>query len=304
MPFWKTILLGLYYHASLPMRRQEHRRAMAEGRVPLLVLFYHRVADDRATPWTMSYGQFERQVRWLRDHFDLISLEETQRRIRSGRNCRPSVSITFDDGYADNCRDAIPLLVRERIPCTYFVSLRNVLEGVAFEHDVDCHCRATPNSAEELCAMAAAGIEIGAHTYNHLDLGRVTDRGTLAREIVVARQQLETAIGQPVRYFAFPFGHHAHMTAAAFDMTVRGGYAGACSAYGGCNLPGDDAFHLQRIPADGSMLRLKNWLTGDPRKRHIPRFPWKPRGRTLRPQTDAPQQDKQDDVSTIATGEP
>ena len=52
------------------------------------------------------------------------------------------------------------------------------------------------------------------------------------------------------------------------DCTWRAsrGYAGVCSAYGGFNFPGDDPFHLQRIHADDDLIRLKNWVTVDPRK--------------------------------------
>ena len=57
------------------------------------------------------------------------------------------------------------------------------------------------------------------------------------------------------------------LTALGSDRLAREcGYEGVCSAYGGYNFPGDDAFHLQRIHADDDMIRLKNWVTVDPRK--------------------------------------
>src|SRR5208283_1899681 len=109
------------------------------------------------------------QVGWLQRTFELISLEEVQRRLRSGINDRPAVHITFDDGYADNCQTAIPWLIKERIPCTYFVTVQNVLEGRPFGHDLTCGADLAPNSLAEIRAMADAGIEIGAHTYSHAD---------------------------------------------------------------------------------------------------------------------------------------
>ena len=102
MDIWKKLLLNVYYYGSYPVRWWSHRRAVARGRVPTMVLFYHRIADDRASAWTVSNRTFARQIGWLQGHFDLVSLEEVQRRIRSGVNRRPCVSITFDDGYADN----------------------------------------------------------------------------------------------------------------------------------------------------------------------------------------------------------
>jgi hypothetical protein len=78
-----------------------------------------------------------------------------------------------------------------------------------------------------------------------------------------------------VRYFAFPFGQHANLDPRAFELAAEAGYAGVCSAYGGFNFPGDDPFHLQRIVIDEVMIRLKNWVTMDPRKLRTPRFEYR-----------------------------
>ncbi len=271
MPTWKRLLSNLYYYTSYPVRWWNHRAAILEERVPVIVLYYHRVADDRANDWTVSNRMFARQIRWLQDHFELISLEEAQRRVGRGANHRPCVSITFDDGYAENCHAAIPLLIKERIPCTYFVTLQNVLDGGPFVHDLAQGNRFPPNTMEEVRAMAAAGIEIGAHTYTHADLAQLTDRRELHYEVVTAGEELQRAIGRPVRYFAFPYGQYAHLSREAFEAAYQAGYEAVCSAYGGFNFPGDDPFHLQRIPADEDMIHLKNWTTVDPRKRHTPR---------------------------------
>ena len=278
MPIWKRLLLNLYYHGSCPLRWWNLRRAVAAGRVPVIVLFYHRVADDRANDWTLSNRMFARQMRWLKARLELVSLAEARRRVLCGENHRPCVSITFDDGYADNCREAIPLLIKERIPCTYFVTLQNVLQGRPFPHDLDLgHHHAgenplLPNTVEQLKTMADAGIEIGAHTYTHPDLARITDPDNLRYEVISAGEDLGELVGRPVRYFAFPFGQRGNLSREAFQMAHRGGYEAVCSSYGGYNFPGDDAFHLQRIGGDDQMIRLKNWTTVDPRKANTPRF--------------------------------
>lgn len=261
----KLGLLGLYYHTSLPYRQWCNRRETAAGRAPVMVLFYHRIADDRANDWTCPFAVFQRQMHWIKRHFDVVSLGEAQRRLRQG-NHRPAVSITFDDGYADNCARALPLLIEERIPCTYFVSLRHVAEGVPFEHDVDRGQAFAPNSIEQLRKLAASGVEIGAHTRTHADLGVLDDADRLYDEIVTAGRELQDAIDSPVRYFAFPYGQRGNLSARAFAIAREAGYEAVCSAYGGFNFPGDDAFHIQRIHADPDLIRLKNWLTVDPRK--------------------------------------
>jgi peptidoglycan/xylan/chitin deacetylase (PgdA/CDA1 family) len=265
MALLNECVLGAYYCATLPSRRRAARERRARQSEPVRVLFYHRVADDHPNDWTISTRAFAKQIHWLRAHFDLVSLDEAQQRLAAGQNPLPTACITFDDGYADNMRYALPLLFEYDIPFTYFVSTNHVLGGKAFPHDL------TPNTPHQLRNLAAAGVEIGAHTRSHADLGGQLTFAQLADEIVHCKCELEDTIAREVRYFAFPYGQHANLSAAAFRLACEAGYAGVCSAYGGYNFPGDDPFHLRRFHADREMIRFKNWLTIDPRKQRLQR---------------------------------
>ncbi len=275
MPLWKQLLLSAYYDATCPLRAWSRRRRALQGRLPAIVLFWHRVADDRANAWTTPNALFLRQIRWLEKRFAFVSLEEVQRRIRAGCNHEPCVSITFDDGYADNCRQAIPWLIKKRIPFTYFVTVQNILTGEPFPDDLAMGRRLAPNNLEQLRAMASAGVEIGAHTFTHANLGATTDQRLLHYEVISAREELQKSLGHSIRYFAVPYGLHANLSKAVFALSAAAGYAGVCSAYGGFNFPGDDPFHLQRIPSGACMIQMKNWVTVDPRKLRTPRFEYR-----------------------------
>lgn len=263
---WKSWLLTPYYCATYPVRAVRNRRAAAQGRAPLMVLYYHRIADDSANSWTLSNAEFENQLDWLAKRFEFVSLREVQNRINSPGNNRPAISITFDDGYAENCEHALPLLIRRGIPCTYFVTVENALTGKCFPHDLAQGNKFRPNTVEQLRFLASSGIEIGSHTRTHADLGKIQDPDLLYDETVKASCDLEEALGRPVRYFAFPYGLHANLNRQAFRLAREMGWEGVCSAYGGYNFAGDDAFHLQRIGAEGPLSRLKNWVTVDPLK--------------------------------------
>jgi peptidoglycan/xylan/chitin deacetylase (PgdA/CDA1 family) len=239
----------------------------------VMIVYYHRVAEDAANSWTVPFALFRRHVNWMRRHFELVSLDEAQRRVRAARNARPCVSITFDDGYAENCDRALPWLIEERVPCTYFVTSWNLLERQPFPHDRANGHHFPPNSIDELRHLAAAGIEIGAHSRTHANIGAIRDPDVLYDEVAACGDELRHALGLPIRYFAFPFGMHKHMQPAAFALARRAGYEAVCSAYGGYNYPGDDPFHLQRIGGEGPLVRLKNWLTVDPLKeRRVRRY--------------------------------
>ncbi len=270
--FRKIALLDVYRRLTMPYRTWLMHRLIARRRAPVILLYYHRVGDHNPVPWSLTNRQFARQIQWLSRRFDMISIEEAQARIATGVNDRPAVHVTFDDGYAENCDRALPMLIRRQIPCTYFVTLRNVLRGEPFAHDLEAGKRFPVNTIAQLRDLANSGIEIGAHTRTHPDLGRITDPGRLGDEVLAARSELQDALGHRVRYFAFPFGMKCNLNRSVFHMARKAGYEAVCSAYGGYNFPGDDPFHLQRAHGDPELCLLKNTATLDPRKLRLRRY--------------------------------
>lgn len=265
MRLWKRMALSAYYAASQPARRRAAVDRAARQGEPVRVLFYHRVANRHPNDWTMPTATFAAQIQWLKDRFDLVSLSEAQARIAAGRNRWPTACITFDDGYSDNLSFAVPLLLKYRIPFTYFVSTDHVLRGAPFPHDVEAGQPLPPHTVTELRDLVTTGVEIGAHTCSHANLAAVS-REQLTAEIAGSKRELETALDRGIRYFAFPYGLHENLSHDAFRVAYQAGYHGVCSAYGGYNFPGDDPFHLRRFHADPEMVRFKNWLTIDRRK--------------------------------------
>lgn len=89
-----------------------------------VVLLYHRIAGPRRDPqWLdVSASHFERQLALLARECAPLALEEFERRRRSGTLPPRAVTVTFDDGYADNLLAAAPLLERHAVPATVFVT--------------------------------------------------------------------------------------------------------------------------------------------------------------------------------------
>ncbi len=247
-------------------RRRELDELTQQHAAPMSVLFYHRVADEHPNDWTISRADFQRHVAYCRKRFELIGLDEVQRRVHRNDSPRPAVTFTFDDGYAENCQFALPLLIRHRVPTVYFVATQHVLDQRPFPHDVAAGLPLPVNTVEQLRAAADGGIEIGLHTRNHVDFSLVRQPREIRREIVAAKGELENLIGRPVRYFAVPYGFPRQITQAVVDAVGEAGLRGFCSAFGAYNLPGRDPFHIRRIHGDPEFARLENWLAFDRRK--------------------------------------
>ena len=92
-----------------------------------LALVYHRVADvsgheDELLP-AIGVRTFERQLRHLRAHYRLVPASELpDAALSRSRGERFPVAITFDDDYISHREKAMPALLRQRAPATFFVS--------------------------------------------------------------------------------------------------------------------------------------------------------------------------------------
>jgi peptidoglycan/xylan/chitin deacetylase (PgdA/CDA1 family) len=260
---------AIWFYRQMTLR---HRRRLLEclkagSSLPIAILFYHRVATGNSdNPWSIGLDNFRRHLDWLQDNVQLVSLAEAQRRIRSHENDRLAVSITFDDGYAENADFAIPELAKRQIPVTYFVSTDFVQSGSAFPHDVAAGKPLPPNTQEQLREFVNLGVDLGAHTRSHANLGAISDPLRLRDEIEGSIEALREWFGVPCRYFAFPYGLPENMNQQSVDLLNDLDIDGFCSAYGALNWPGNHGFHLRRLHADPGLERLKNWLTLDNRK--------------------------------------
>ncbi|HBE69511.1 MAG TPA: xylanase [Planctomycetaceae bacterium] len=262
----KDQALWLYRQLTARSRTRLLETLREDGNIPIAILFYHRVSDVHPNEWTISTADFARHLDWLQENFEIVSLSRAQEMIRAPKNEKPVVAITFDDGYSDNSTFAIPELARRGIPATYFVTTDFVRTGRPFPHDLRADVPLQPNTFDELRQYLEMGIEIGAHTRNHADIGQCVNETELRDEILGSIHDLQTWLHKPIDYFAFPFGLPHNITQLAVDILHEAGVKGFCSAYGAWNWPGSPGFHLRRIHGDPGMARLQNWLTYDARK--------------------------------------
>lgn len=101
---------------------------MNRSSASLLVLTYHRVAEPGDRPdldptlISATPDVFERQMRMLRRTHEIVGLEDVLRAVETGSGL-PSraVLLTFDDGYEDLARHAIPTLEDLGLTATIFV---------------------------------------------------------------------------------------------------------------------------------------------------------------------------------------
>jgi peptidoglycan/xylan/chitin deacetylase (PgdA/CDA1 family) len=265
---FREIALTLYRWSTDFERRRLARSFQRCRNYPACILFYHRVASHSMNDWSILASNFRKQIDWIVAHTVPTSLDEIRSTQLQGTRGSPMVGVTFDDAYSENCEHAIPYLLERRVPVTYFVTTHFVESGEPFPHDVKLGVPLRPNTIQEIREMAEQGVQIGAHSHTHIDFGQPLSPQTLRIEIADVRKRLQDWTGQPVEYFAFPFGQKKNISQEAIDQIFESGYKCFVSACGGVNFPGQDAAHLQRVHGDPGFAAFKNWLTYDPRKIH------------------------------------
>lgn len=87
------------------------------------ILLYHGIDELGRTDINarfLSAEKFEQQLDYYLEHFHIVSLQAFQQGKFSTQ--RPTIALTFDDGYKNNIDLAIPILERKGIPATFFVT--------------------------------------------------------------------------------------------------------------------------------------------------------------------------------------
>jgi peptidoglycan/xylan/chitin deacetylase (PgdA/CDA1 family) len=95
---------------------------------------YHRVIgekydsrDPSQAGLAVEQDSFDRQMEYLKRHYDVIPLERLVRCLRGeGRLPDKALAITFDDGWRDNYDFAFPVLSRHKLPATIYLSSSHI----------------------------------------------------------------------------------------------------------------------------------------------------------------------------------
>lgn len=172
-----------------------------------VVLYYHSVLDKEKE-------RFIRQVNYLSNKYCFVSIKSLNT-ITSKKNL---ISITFDDGLSSILRNALPVLIKRKIPTTIFIPAATIGKYPKWEQKrQEIYYDDRILNRDEIKELSDQGIEIGSHTLHHTDL-RNTIIEKAREEFQLSKSLLEKITGKEVLSFSFPYGsYNDELINLAFD---------------------------------------------------------------------------------------
>jgi peptidoglycan/xylan/chitin deacetylase (PgdA/CDA1 family) len=217
------------------------------GNAPILM--YHALSMAHTTDfhrWTLSAERLAGHLDYLaREGYRTLTISSLAECLAQGGPAEGDrlIALTFDDAYADFHEVALPLLARYRMTATLFVPTGYVGGSSGWMHGEGEGDRRILSWAA-LAEIAAAGIEIGAHSHTHPELDRVSSQ-ELAAQVTCPKAELERRLGRPVRSFAYPYGRYSRRVR---DAVQAAGYRAACTMNSWAATAGSHPLELPRTP--------------------------------------------------------
>ena len=254
-----------------------------------VILLYHRVADLSNDRWSIAVTpeHFAEHMELLRRRSNVVPLARLDTALAAPNARSATVVVTFDDGYADNLHEALPVLQRHDVPATVFVAsdavarvrefwwddldrlvapgeydavwarLRDVaapdreatLETLRAAAGVDSVPRAAfrPLTPDELACLAR-DVRIEIGAHTASHARLGMLTAAASRaEIEAGKGALESMIGRRVESFAYPFGRPGDYTVETMHLVREAGFVRACVNQAGVVDRSTDRFVLPRL---------------------------------------------------------
>jgi len=162
---------------------------LARQRVRGVVLRYHALTDGAdevlyaAPDICLPVDAFRLQMAFARRAYSVVSLDRLVAALESGDQLPPrSLAVTFDDGYADNHRLALPVLRDLGLSATVYVATGGVSNAAPFWV-----------GAVRALVLSAAGPELDIAGRERVPLGSRTERGPAIKALTRALVPLRAA---------------------------------------------------------------------------------------------------------------
>ena len=223
-----------------------------------MILMYHNV-DQKAGFNTVSVDNFERQLRFVQQHWQLTDMDTY---VRECHNNPHIATVTFDDAYYCLYTYVRGVVDELRIPVTVFVPVYHVGSDNCWDEEVPGY--------QKIDTLSWWGIEqlsqnplftFGSHGMTHVSL-RYFSKEETSKDLRESKKILEEHLQKSVDYYAFPFGQRKDFGCATPELLQEIGFKAAFTTLWRLNNLHENPYRLRRVevkPTD-SMEDFQHYL--------------------------------------------
>lgn len=227
---------------------------------PTTILNYHSISAYRNVKYhrhfTIDPQLFNLHMNYLQENnFKVINLAEFYETIQAPITTNhKTIVLTFDDGYADSCIQAYPILKKCRFSATFFLISSLIDSKETFPwlcEPLFPRGGNLPLSMGQISKMIKGGMDFGSHTNSHRRLTQLSQKQAFA-EIQRSKTYIQDLLGREINSFSYPYGSWSDFDRSHQEMVRKAGYGvGVTSIYGSNNAK-SNPFSLKRIPVYGN----------------------------------------------------
>ena len=209
------------------------------------VFVYHRFGENKYPSTNIKMLQFKKHIEELKkNNYNVVPLEEIVDSLINKRNLpTKAVALTIDDAFLSIYKKAWPILKKNNLPFTIFVSTEQIGKTPTYMN------------WNQIRELAKSGVSIGHHTKSHYHL--VTkDRETIINEIEEASEVFLKELGYIPDIFAYPYGEYS----SEIKEIVKSNFKAAFGQQSGGIYNEIDLYELPRFSLNeqyGDLKRFK-----------------------------------------------
>lgn len=149
----------------------------------LSILIYHRVLSKSDPYWRgmINVDEFRSQMQLVRRFFNPVSLPKALDDLKNNSLPPRALAITFDDGYADNATNAVPILKELGLTATFFIAT-DFINGGAMWLD---------QTVEAILQYPGEDIDLSKIGLGHAKTRNLTEKRQLLAKIIPIFRHME-----------------------------------------------------------------------------------------------------------------
>lgn len=180
---------------EIPDENRQNSAAEIYEKKQVPVLCYHRIENGRNDDYTVTPATFDAHMKVLADSgYHSVSPEQYYDYLVYNKELPTKpVIITFDDARVEHATIAAPVMEKYGFRGVFFIMTIT-------------YNKKNYMTTDQISGLAKAGHTVGLHSWDHTKATKYDNDSILQENIIDPRKKLEEIIGQPVDYFAYPYG--------------------------------------------------------------------------------------------------